>query len=69
VHRLTWGADTITAVRFNQTETDVLASAGNDRTITFYDLRAASPLTRVVLEVHRATARASSGRVQLPMRA
>lgn len=51
--RLTWGADTITAVRFNQTETSVIASAGNDRTITLYDVRSGSPLSRVILEVRR----------------
>jgi len=49
--RLTWGADTITSVRFNQTETSVIASAGNDRTITLYDVRSGSPLSRVILEV------------------
>jgi len=45
----TWGAETITTVRFNQTEVSILASAGTDRTITLYDLRTSSPLAKCIL--------------------
>ncbi|KAJ3398861.1 rRNA-processing protein sof1, partial [Chytridiales sp. JEL 0842] len=46
---LSWGAETITTVKFNQTETNILASAGTDRTITLYDLRTSQPLSKVIL--------------------
>jgi DDB1- and CUL4-associated factor 13 len=43
--------DTINAVSFNQTETSILASTALDRTIVLYDLRTASPLSKVVLRL------------------
>jgi WD repeat and SOF domain-containing protein 1 len=46
---LTWDADTINAVAFNQTETSVLASCGTDRTVILYDIRYKSPLSKLVL--------------------
>lgn len=48
VTTLKWGADTINTVKFNQSETSVLASAGTDRTLILYDLRVASPLAKLV---------------------
>ncbi|RPA73862.1 U3 small nucleolar RNA associated protein [Ascobolus immersus RN42] len=48
VSTLTWGADTINAVRFNMVETSVLASVGTDRTLTLYDIRTNSPVTKLV---------------------
>ena len=45
---MNWGVDSITTVRFNQVETSILASAGNDRTLILYDLRTSSPLAKVV---------------------
>ncbi|EEB08413.1 U3 snoRNP-associated protein Sof1 [Schizosaccharomyces japonicus yFS275] len=48
VTRFQWGMDTIPVVKFNHTETSVLASAGIDRTIVIYDLRTSSPLTKLV---------------------
>ncbi|KAI9361252.1 WD40-repeat-containing domain protein [Zopfochytrium polystomum] len=46
---LSWGAETITSVKFNQTETNVIASSGSDRTITLYDIRTSQPISKVVL--------------------
>jgi WD repeat and SOF domain-containing protein 1 len=46
-----WGADTISTVKFNQTETNVLASCGSDRAITLYDIRLKSSLHKVVLQL------------------
>ncbi|WFD03491.1 Protein sof1 [Malassezia obtusa] len=43
------GPDPVNVVRFNPSETDVLASAGTDRGITLYDLRSGKPLTKMVL--------------------
>lgn len=48
VTTLNWGADTINAVKFNQSETSILASAGTDRTLIFYDLRTSSPVAKLV---------------------
>ncbi|KAJ1674316.1 Protein sof1 [Spiromyces aspiralis] len=44
-----WGADTVNTVRMNQTETNVLASCGTDRTVILYDLRTDSPIVKVVM--------------------
>lgn len=41
--------DTITTLTFNQTETSLLASAATDRSLTLYDLRTSSPLSRLTL--------------------
>ncbi|KAJ1965975.1 Protein sof1 [Dipsacomyces acuminosporus] len=49
ISNLTWGADTINTVRMNQTEVNVLASCGTDRSIILYDLRTSSPLAKVVM--------------------
>ncbi|TPX52136.1 hypothetical protein SeMB42_g01634 [Synchytrium endobioticum] len=46
-----WGAETVTSLKFNQTETNILASCGTDRTIVLYDLRTSSPLSRVIMEM------------------
>lgn len=44
---LSWGADNITTVKFNMTETSVLASAGSDNSIILYDLRTNSPTQKI----------------------
>ena len=48
---LTWGADTIHTVKFNQTETSVLASAGTDRTLILYDLRTTTPISKLITQL------------------
>lgn len=45
---LSWGADNITSVKFNQAETDILASTGSDNSIVLYDLRTNSPTQKIV---------------------
>ncbi|KAA8895379.1 WD40-repeat-containing domain protein [Sphaerosporella brunnea] len=47
ISTLQWGYDTIHTVKFNQSETSVLASAGGDRTLILYDLRTQSPLAKL----------------------
>ncbi|KAJ1732057.1 Protein sof1 [Coemansia biformis] len=49
VSNLTWGADTTNTVRMNQTEVNVLASCGTDRSIILYDLRTSSPLAKLIM--------------------
>ncbi|KAJ3069746.1 DDB1- and CUL4-associated factor 13, partial [Rhizoclosmatium hyalinum] len=49
VQSMSWGAETIMTVRFNQTETNILASAGTDRTVTMYDLRTSVPISKAIM--------------------
>ncbi|PVH16873.1 uncharacterized protein CXQ87_004430 [Candidozyma duobushaemuli] len=45
---LTWGADNVNSVKFNRTETNVLASAGSDNSIVLYDVRSNTAVQKVV---------------------
>ncbi|KJE96885.1 hypothetical protein CAOG_010062 [Capsaspora owczarzaki ATCC 30864] len=44
-----WGADTVTTVRFNPVETNILATCGSDRNIALYDIRGNTPMRKVIL--------------------
>ncbi|GAV27155.1 hypothetical protein PMKS-000616 [Pichia membranifaciens] len=44
---LSWGADNITSVKFNKTETSVFASAGSDNSLILYDIRTNSPTQKI----------------------
>lgn len=46
-----WGIDTVYNVVFSPIEYDILASLSSDRSIVLYDIREASPLRKVVLEM------------------
>lgn len=48
VSDFSWGADNTTTVRFNQTETDILASSGSDNSVVLYDIRTNSPTQKIV---------------------
>lgn len=50
-HEFAWGADSITAVKFNPAEASLLASTGSDRTVTLYDVRVASSMRKIVMEM------------------
>lgn len=51
VFSMEWGADTIQTVKFNQTETNILASAGADRSLILYDIRTAKPLSKLITQL------------------
>ncbi|OZJ04087.1 hypothetical protein BZG36_03394 [Bifiguratus adelaidae] len=51
IHTFSWDVDTINTVRFNQTETSVLASCGTDRAIILYDLRTMQPLAKLLMQL------------------
>ena len=51
VRSFTWGADSVTNVRFNPVECNLLATAGTDRTVALYDVRRPTPLCKVVLSM------------------
>jgi len=44
-----WGCDSVNHVNFNPIETDVLASLASDRSLAFYDVRASTPIRKVVM--------------------
>lgn len=44
--------ETVASVKFNQSETSVLASVGNDRTMCLYDIRTGKAERRVVMQVN-----------------
>ncbi|CCH62486.1 hypothetical protein TBLA_0H02000 [Henningerozyma blattae CBS 6284] len=48
ISNLSWGADNVTNVKFNQNEHDILASTGSDNSIVLYDLRTNSPTQKIV---------------------
>lgn len=43
--------ETVAKVKFNQSETSVLASIGNDRTMCLYDIRTGKAERRIVMAV------------------
>ncbi|CDK26552.1 unnamed protein product [Kuraishia capsulata CBS 1993] len=44
---LSWGADNVNTVKFNLTETSIIASAGSDNSIILYDIRTNSPIQKI----------------------
>ncbi|EGW31226.1 uncharacterized protein SPAPADRAFT_61803 [Spathaspora passalidarum NRRL Y-27907] len=48
---LSWGADNVTTVKFNQTETNIIASAGSDNSVVLYDVRTNTAIQKVVLSL------------------
>ncbi|GAB5592766.1 DDB1- and CUL4-associated factor 13 [Umbelopsis nana] len=51
IQEFNWGADTTHTVKFNNTETNIFASCGTDRTIVLYDLRTSQPISKVVMSM------------------
>lgn len=51
IQEFNWGADTTHTVKFNNTETNIFASCGTDRTIVLYDMRTSQPISKVVMAV------------------
>jgi len=50
VQTFAWGADTVTSVRFNPAEAQVLATTASDRSLALYDLRMGNPLRKLVMQ-------------------
>lgn len=48
ITNLSWGADNVLKVRFNKTETSIIASAGSDNSVVLYDIRTNSPTQKMV---------------------
>ncbi|KAJ7985608.1 hypothetical protein DPEC_G00353830 [Dallia pectoralis] len=49
IRSFSWGVDSISCVRFNPVETELLASCASDRSIVLYDMREAAPLKKVIM--------------------
>ena len=49
VRSFTWGVDSISNIKFNPVEYNILATTGSDRAVVLYDIRRANPLRKVVL--------------------
>lgn len=48
---LSWGADNVGSVKFNQNDSNILASTGSDNSIVLYDLRTNSPTQKLVQQM------------------
>ena len=51
VSSFSWGVDSISHVKFNPVETNVIASCCSDRAIALYDIRQSTPLRKVILSL------------------
>lgn len=47
ISNLSWGADNISCVKFNKTETSVFATTGSDNSLILYDIRTNSPTQKI----------------------
>lgn len=47
--RFAWGCDSVVAVQFNPTESDVFATCGSDRGVALFDVRSHTPLRKLVM--------------------
>ena len=46
-----WGVDTVHTIKFNQVEPHVLGACASDRSIILYDIRLATPMRKVIMEL------------------
>nr|XP_048313420.1 DDB1- and CUL4-associated factor 13 [Myodes glareolus] len=52
---MNWGFDSVCSVKFNPIETFILGSCASDRNIVLYDMRQATPLKKVILDMRTNT--------------
>lgn len=50
VQSFEWGADSVTRVRFNPAEHNLVGALSNDRSVTLYDLRTGSAMQKAVMQ-------------------
>lgn len=48
ISNLSWGCDNVNTVKFNQSETNIIASTGSDNSIVLYDIRTNTPVHKAV---------------------
>lgn len=51
INTFSWGADTVSCVRFNQAETAILASCATDRSLMLHDMRTNNTIAKVILKM------------------
>jgi WD repeat and SOF domain-containing protein 1 len=51
LHTFEWSSESVLTVKFNPIESHILASSHADRSITLFDLRASTPIRRLMLSV------------------
>lgn len=51
ISSFTWGVESISYVKYNPVETNILATCASDRSITLYDIRQSSPLQKIILSM------------------
>lgn len=51
IRSFTWGPDSITNIKFNPVEFNLLATVGSDRTVALYDIRRSTPLHKMTLSM------------------
>jgi len=51
IHDFSWGTASPTAVRYNPSEVNLLATAASDRNICLYDIRTQTPIRKTVLRM------------------
>jgi len=47
-----WGVDTVHTIKFNQVEPHILGACASDRSIILYDIRLATPMRKVIMEMN-----------------
>jgi WD repeat and SOF domain-containing protein 1 len=52
LHTFEWSVESVLALKFNLIESHILASSHADRSITLFDLRAATPIRRLILSMN-----------------
>ena len=48
--RFSWGPDSITSIKFNPVEVDLIGGTCMDRSIVLYDMRSDSPIRKVIMQ-------------------
>eukprot|EP01107_Rhizomastix_libera_P013869 TRINITY_DN4068_c0_g2_i3.p1 TRINITY_DN4068_c0_g2~~TRINITY_DN4068_c0_g2_i3.p1 ORF type:complete len:234 (+),score=39.64 TRINITY_DN4068_c0_g2_i3:240-941(+) len=51
INSFEWGSETVNFVKFNPVECDIIASGAGDRSIALYDIRASTPIKKLILMV------------------
>jgi WD repeat and SOF domain-containing protein 1 len=51
LHSFEWGADTVNTVKFSPVEHNILVSTASDRNIILYDVRARTPLKKLIMKM------------------
>lgn len=55
IQSYSWGVDSVSSVKFNPVELDIVASTASDRSITLYDIRKPKPLRKVIMALRANT--------------